>query len=201
MRKTFEGIFFLITDLLSFHSATTGRGLITGPSMVTQMRYKQDFLYHLPLWEFSMQIFANSIFYRVIFATSLRSSFDRRHITEGKNNRSVNMICEAVEGSRRNMAHYSLMHMKIKSICQSIFSVNVFYLYCIIFLNNGDFYFTSALFFCSLTFFWPHIQTILKLSTFLFLLSCWEKGWKLRSFSSHIAFIAFKFYTDQTEVV
>lgn len=36
------------------------------------------------------------------------------------------MICEAVEGSRRNMAHYSLMHMKIKSICQSIFSVNVF---------------------------------------------------------------------------
>lgn len=34
---------------------------------------------------------------------------------EGGNDRSVDMICEAAEGSRRNMAHYSLMHMKIKS--------------------------------------------------------------------------------------
>lgn len=59
--------------------------------------------------------FANSVFYRVIFATSLRLSFDRRHVMEGKDNRSVDMICEAVEGSRRNMAHYSLMHMNIKS--------------------------------------------------------------------------------------
>lgn len=33
---------------------------------------------------------------------------------ERKNNGSVDMICEAVEGSRRNMAHF-LMHMKIKS--------------------------------------------------------------------------------------
>lgn len=34
---------------------------------------------------------------------------------EREKNGSVDMICEAVEGSRRNMAHYSLMHMKIKS--------------------------------------------------------------------------------------
>lgn len=57
-----------------------------------------------------------------------------------------------------------------QTTCQSIFSVNVF-LYCIIFLNNEDFYFASSLFFCSLTFFWSRIQTISKRSTSLFLLS------------------------------
>lgn len=67
------------------------------------------------MWEFVLLIFAYSIFYRVIFAISLHSSFDRRHVMEGKNNRGVDMICEALGGSRRNMAHYTLMHMKIKS--------------------------------------------------------------------------------------
>lgn len=89
-----------------------------------------------------------------------------------------------------------------QTTCQSIFSVDVF-LYCIIFLNNEDFYFASSLFFCSLTFFWSRIQTMSKRSTSLFLLSrvVEKNGWKLCCFSSPLAFIAVKFYTDQTEVV
>lgn len=84
--------------------------------MATPMRYAQDFPRGVTVAAAPHANFCQlSVVHRVIFATSLPSSFDRRPSVEGEKSGSVDMICEAVEGSRRNMAHYSLMHMKIKS--------------------------------------------------------------------------------------
>lgn len=87
------------------------------------------------------------------------------------------------------MAHSSLMHMKIKSNnLPKYFLALMFFLYSVIFFNNEDFYLSSALFFSV-----PLISFINHM--FRPFQSCVP-------FSPLISpFIAFKFYTDQSEVV
>lgn len=149
--------FFLFTKLLLFCSATIGQGLIMERSMATQMRYKQDFLYDLPLWAFLMQNFANSYFLQGHFRH--KSSFviwqERRDEGKGTGASTWSVKLWKVRGVIWHIILWCTWKFS-PTTCQSIFSVNVF-LYCIIFLNNEDFYFTSALFFCCLTFFWSYI--------------------------------------------
>lgn len=149
--------------------------------------------------QFLLTIFFTGSFSPQVFIRHLTGDTWRRKRTTGASTWSVKLW--KVRGVIWHIILWCTWKLS-QTTCQSIFSVNVFFVLYHIF-KQWRFLFR----FCSI-FLFPYIFLISLSNHFeavdfpVFAQSRrWEKGWKLHSFSSHMAFIAFKFYTDQTEVV